>query len=212
MNEKIKSILKVDDPTMNAIRLLNHYHFLLQVLEYEVEGDVVELGTYSGNSSRLIAAVMEFCESEKDFYLFDSFEGLPEFSKKDEGTWEMFHPGMFSYPKERLLENLSFFETKGRKIPIEGWFEDTVPEKLPEKICYAHLDGDLYESIKTSLEGVYPRLSKGAICVVDDYSLKGFPGCTLATDEFLADKPEEIRDMQVMDTFKGAVHAYFRKQ
>ena len=75
-----------------------------------------------------------------------------------------------------------------------------------------YLDGDLYESIKTSLEGVYPRLSKGAICVVDDYSLKGFPGCTIATDEFLADKPEEIRDMQVMDTFKGAVHAYFRKQ
>jgi O-methyltransferase len=49
------------------------------------------------------------------------------------------------------------------------FLRETLPSGLPDQICFAHLDGDLYASILTSLMYVYPRLSKGAICLIDDY-------------------------------------------
>lgn len=220
MNNKIKTLLNIDDPRMNSSRLMNHYHLVTQVLEYGVEGDVVELGTCDGLSTRVIAAVMEWQKSEKNLHLFDSFQGLPEFSQEDrpnhpylrEGVdhpWAK--PGMFAVSPDTLLSNLSLFDLLGTKIVVPGWFEDTVPNELPEKICFAHLDGDLYESIKTSIEGVYPRLSKGAICVIDDYNFPAFPGAKKAVDEFLEDKPEIINDLYVKP-LRGSVHAYFRKK
>jgi hypothetical protein len=80
----------------------------------------------------------------------------------------------------------------------KGWFKDTLPHDLPERICFAHLDGDLYDSILVSLEHVYPRLSKGAICLIDDYSdpavnpqgWNQLPGVKQACDEFLCHKPK----------------------
>src|SRR3546814_13129177 len=87
------------------------------------------------------------------------------------------------------------FARYGLRPPVihQGWFSETVPQELPEKICFAHLDGDLYESIKVSLDGVYPRLSKGAVCVIDDYTDPAvynewgdrLPGVKKACDEFI---------------------------
>ena len=79
----------------------------------------------------------------------------------------------------------------------KGWFAETCPAALPGTIAFAHLDGDLYLSIRESLELVYPRLAKGALVVVDDYCDPAqlrrhdiFPGAKAACDEFFADKPE----------------------
>jgi O-methyltransferase len=54
-------------------------------------------------------------------------------------------------------------------IVHRGWFSETLPTGLPASISFAHLDGDLYDSILTSLRHVYPRLAPGAVCLVDDY-------------------------------------------
>jgi hypothetical protein len=45
------------------------------------------------------------------------------------------------------------------------------------------LDGDMYGSTMEALESLYPKLSLGGYCVVDDYSL---PGCRQAVDDFRA--------------------------
>jgi len=63
---------------------------------------------------------------------------------------------------------------------------------LPDKIIFAFLDGDLYQSIKTSLELVVPRLARdeyGARCgtiIVHDYNNPQLPGVARAVDEWLA--------------------------
>jgi O-methyltransferase len=83
------------------------------------------------------------------------------------------------------------------------------------------LDGDLYDSIKVSLEYVYPRLSPGAVCLVDDYcdfdvfreAVDLCPGVKRACDEFLANKPEKVAVMYGgYDSALGyGSHGYFRK-
>jgi O-methyltransferase len=81
-----------------------------------------------------------------------------------------------------------------------GWFRETLPKELPQKICFAHLDGDFYDSIIESLEHDYCDPS-----VLERNNI--LPGAKKACDDFLAGKPEK---MTVLIAGPEA-HAYFRK-
>lgn len=69
--------------------------------------------------------------------------------------------------------------------------------------------------ILVSLEYVYPRLTKGAICLIDDYGdpsinplgWNKLPGVKKACDEYLADKQENVSLLYAGDY----THGYFRK-
>ena len=46
-----------------------------------------------------------------------------------------------------------------------------------------HMDVDLYEPYRDSIEFFFPRLVEGGAMVFDDYGLTQFPGAKLAIDE-----------------------------
>jgi len=52
---------------------------------------------------------------------------------------------------------------------LVGWFKDTLPAAPIEQLAVMRLDGDLYESTWQAIEALYPRLSPGGFCIVDDY-------------------------------------------
>jgi O-methyltransferase len=52
---------------------------------------------------------------------------------------------------------------------LVGWFKDTMPTAPIEQISVMRLDGDLYESTWQAIEALYPKLSPGGFCIVDDY-------------------------------------------
>jgi len=176
-------------------RHMNHYHWANQVIDQNIEGDFVELGCWKGGTAKLLALIMNWKRSNKTLHLYDSFEGLPELTSEDEPSEEKFFTkGIFEVSQKRLhqtMENICNYTV------YPGWFSETIPSKLPDKICYAHLDGDLYSSILESLEGVYPRLSPGAICVIDDYDFEQLPGVNQAVSEFMVDKPERVESMYI---------------
>ena len=133
---------------------------------------------------------------------------------------------------------LSNFRRLGLREPSvhAGWFEDTLPGELPESVAFAHIDvgpglgGDHFQrTVSDSLEALYPRMPKGAICLLADYcdpsvyERPGFhfprsipfterwhmyPQVKRAADEFLADKPESV-DVLYSECYS---HGYFRKQ
>lgn len=193
----------------NVEQAINIYHLLVRIIEGQVEGDIVELGCHAGTTAVLLRKTLDEFKVDKSFHVYDSFKGLPAESKFD-GGWK---EGMLATSKESLIEN---FQLHNAELPIihVGWFSDTLPEQLPEKVAFAHLDGDFYSSIKESLFYVYPKLSKGAIVVVDDYCDPTIlpvnnilPGVKKACDEFLADKPEQMNVL-----FAGSeCHGYFKK-
>jgi O-methyltransferase len=187
------------------------YHFVSQVMAYNVEGDIVELGCNEGQSAVLIQKLIESFGSSKLLHLYDSFEGLPSTSAAD-GT--SYKEGDLATTEDVVRRNFSRY---GLRQPIihKGWFADTIPTQLPETISFAHLDGDLYESILVSLQYAYPRLAKGAICLIDDYcdpavypnGWNHLPGVKKACDEFMSDKPERLTYI-----YSGAFsHGFFRK-
>jgi O-methyltransferase len=177
-----------------------------------VEGSVAEIGCYEGRVSVLLQKVIDQFAPGRDLHVFDSFAGLPAPGPHDPG-----YPaaGQIKTTPDTLRETFARWQV-AEPVIHPGWFEDTLPLGLPGKLCFAYLDGDLYDSIRVSLEHVYPRLSPGAIAIIDDYcdrdknpqAFAGFPGPKLACDEFFANKPE---DVSVLVGAGDLAAGYFRK-
>ena len=197
----------------NVEQRMNMFHLADQVLSYGVKGDFVELGCHAGQSAALLRRIMNDNNSSKSLHVYDSFAGLPELTTED-GNTTIYSKGWGTVPEKAVLSN---FKRHNLQPPIAhvGFFETTLLTELPEKIAFAHLDGDLYESIRLSLEHVYPRLSRGAVCLIDDYCdpdahncWNELPGVKRACDEYLEDKPEEVTLLYS----DAHTHGFFRKR
>lgn len=149
-------------------------------------GDLVELGCYQGDTSLLLAELISGLRGEKRLWIYDSFEGLPEKTTNDFSVaGAAFKKGELFVTKREVKAR---FLRANLPVPVikKGWFEDLDPEKdLPKQICFAFLDGDLYESIKTSLKLVEKKMAPRGIIVVHDYNNPELPGVTKAVDEWL---------------------------
>lgn len=189
--------LAADNPDMADLdRLTNLYWALCSVLRSGVPGDVVELGCNAGRTSVLLEMVLEAEEASRDLHLYDSFDGLPAPSDADRYLKQ-------GDCKATESDVLATFERWNLRLPQvhAGWFEATLPRQLPDRVAFAYLDGDFYESIHTSLTYVWPRLSVGGSVIVDDYcdrelsprAWDGLPGVKKACDEFFTDIPASRR-------------------
>ncbi|MET8091558.1 TylF/MycF/NovP-related O-methyltransferase [Micromonospora sp. NPDC005220] len=204
--------LAADNVEMGDVdRLVNIYWALSSVLVQQVPGDVIEAGCNEGRTSVLLQQVINHFAPDRSLHLYDSFEGLPEPSEHD----TFLHRGALAVTVDDLRRT---FEQWHLPLPQthQGWFDQTMPDQLPDRICFGYLDADYYESTLVSLEHIYPRMSPDAILVIDDYcdltrnphAFSGFAGPKRACDEFFADKPEEI---SVLVGVKDLAFGYFRK-
>ena len=150
----------------------------------DIPGDVVEFGCYEGDTSVLLAREVS---TDKWLWLYDSFEGLPEKSAADRSTLgHSFQAGELRASPESVLRKFKKYQLP-EPVVKKAWFNELNPESdLPDKISFALLDGDFYESIKTSFELILPKLSEGAIIIVHDYRNPALPGAAKAVNEFLA--------------------------
>lgn len=136
-------------------------------------------------------------------WLYDSFSGLPEKTCEDaSGAGANFQAGELSVTKREVVDKLRKHGLKVTSNPYstsldalsiivkKAWFSDLTDRDLPSRIAFAFCDGDLYQSIKTSLQLVVPRLSEQGIIVVHDYDNPELPGSSRAVDEFLRIHPE----------------------
>jgi O-methyltransferase len=62
------------------------------------------------------------------------------------------------------------------------------------------LDGDMYGSTMDALNNLYPKLSSGGFCIIDDYPLKG---CRQAVDDY---RSQHGIDAPFMQIDKSAVY------
>jgi O-methyltransferase len=202
----------------NVEARMNLFHLARQCVAYRVPGEFVELGCNSGESAIVLQKILNTCSPERKLYCFDSFEGLPELKGQD-AVLGVYEKGWMTASHQKFHDN---FNEAGIKIPehvIKGWFEDTVPKNLPDRISFALLDGDLYSSTKHILPHVYERLSPGGVCMFGIYYDEAVfsrpytppwyksPGVKQATDEFFSDKPEKVSVLYANDYSNG----YFRK-
>lgn len=186
---------------------INFHHLINYVIKIKVEGEFVELGSFTGSTAIQFQKFIQETKSLKKLYLFDNF------SRKY---------GMDCDIEKQLVVN---FEINQLNLPeiVRGVFETTLPDSLPNKIAFAHIDcgygGDIEMHKRVLLhylDAVYSRMSKNGICIMMDYydsektiqGLDSNPGVKLACDEFFKNKPEHM-----IVLYGGYYsHAYFEKK
>lgn len=116
--------------------------------------------------------------------LFDTFEGMPE----TDAERDYHHAGDF---QNTSLEAVKKSVGEGDEVHFyQGFIPDTFSGLEDSKICFAHIDVDIYRSVLDGCRFVYERLVPSGVIVFDDYGFPSCPGARMAVDEFFADKPE----------------------
>jgi hypothetical protein len=146
----------------------------------DVEGDTAECGVFQGTTSFFICQA----RGRGPHHVFDSFAGLsapsPEDDPEDESATK-WRTGDFAAPEILAKRNLAEFPFV-RFYP--GWIPERFPEVADRSFCFVHIDVDLYEPTRDSLEFFFPRVVHGGMIVCDDYGFANCPGAHRACDEF----------------------------
>jgi O-methyltransferase len=183
--------------------MFNSYPYIQNLLlaqKVKVDGCVVECGTWRGG---MIAGFATVLGNKREYYLFDSFEGLPDATENDGELAAKYQADTKENPEygwDNCRAEISFAEQAMKKSGVDhyqlvkGWFENTLPGfDKSKKIALLHLDGDWYDSVYLCLEQLYDSVVPGGIVIIDDYT--NWEGCTKAVHDFLSKRniPEKIK-------------------
>src|SRR5690606_12688497 len=118
-----------------------------------------EVGCYEGGSARLLCEV----RNGKPLHLFDTFSGLPKSTGKDRSLYI----GKEKRNRKQYACSLESVQTYLKDYSnvhfYQGMFPQTAGPVEGAKFSFVHLDVDLYESTKNSLEFFYSRMTSGGI-------------------------------------------------
>lgn len=121
-----------------------------------IDGDMAECGVFYGLTAYFIAK-----NFNGNIHLFDSWQGLPEISDKDNTFYKA---GMWSTPEATPREVL--FEFPNIHY-YNGWIPETFNQVSDIRFSMVHLDLDLYRPTLDSLKFFWDRMSPGGLIVCD---------------------------------------------
>jgi hypothetical protein len=196
-DEARETIHAVRPYTMTSPERLNAFILACRyVTKHRIPGAVVECGVWRGGSMQAAArTLLTAGDTERDLYLFDTFEGMPPPTDRDRRRdGETAADLMSRQGKDRPIWAVASLDDvrKGfeevaypdsRIHYVQGRVEDTIPGEAPDQIAILRLDTDWYTSTRHELEHLYPRLVSGGILLIDDYGW--WQGSREAVDEFL---------------------------
>ncbi len=163
------------------------------ISKQNIGGVYVECGSWNGGAAALCAYALG--NNIRDFYIFDSFEGLPKPTENDgERANRLYRKGWcLGYP-EKVKEAFEIIKfPKDRLHIIKGWFKNTFPENKIEEIALLHIDADLYDSVYLCLETYYSKVVKGGYVFFDDYS--SWEGCRKAVEDYFKKNNIDIAEL-----------------
>ncbi|MCD0486926.1 TylF/MycF family methyltransferase [Pedobacter sp. MC2016-14] len=195
-DKKMKRFMGEDCPkdglgeTMIGIRRLDNIHYCLkQILEQDIPGDVIETGVWRGGAVIFMKGILHaYGDQQRKVWVADSFQGVPapdEVNYAADAGVNLHEMKILSIPKSVVVDNFKKYNLLDHKVKfLEGWFKDTLHTEEIKQLSLLRLDGDLYESSYQALEALYPKLSVGGYCIVDDYL--SFECCKQAVDDYRA--------------------------
>src|SRR5258707_1959140 len=139
----------------------------LKILEPppEVEGDVIECGTWKGGSAANLSLVCRIVG--RRLKVFDSFEGLPSGEAGDREA-RFYSSGDYCGTLDVVRQNIGRHGAIEACEFMQGWFKDTLPQ-LRSPVLLAFLDVDLEASLHTCVRNIWPNLIYQGYIFIDEY-------------------------------------------
>jgi O-methyltransferase len=147
------------------------------VLADDIPGDLIECGVWRGGACILMRAVLAAYQDEtRCVWLADSFAGLPrpDTANYKADKWHRLDlfGSILAVPETEVRANFQRYGLLDDQVRfLPGWFKDTLHDAPIDRLAVLRLDGDLYESTTQALDALYPRLSPGGFCIIDDYNM-----------------------------------------
>jgi O-methyltransferase len=190
------------DPTFQqSVREVGNYTFLdtarlaniwLLCRSSNDRGNVIEVGAYKGGGSLHLSN----CRPWSTIFVCDTFCGfgtLPVDRKLD----ARFVTEDFADTSRPAVEAL--FAGKNRDIRIiEGYFPGSDVHQVVQDVAFAHIDVDIYQSCKDTLDYLASRTVERSIFVLDDYHRRA-EGVVRAAAEFIRKR----RDWALFPVYPG---------
>jgi O-methyltransferase len=145
-----------------------------QIIRDDVPGDLIETGVWRGGACIFMKAnLAAWGDTTRTVWLADSFEGLPKPNAADypADDGDTLHQlGFIPTGQDQVRHNFERYGLLDDRVRfLVGWFKDTLPTAPIDQLSLIRLDGDMYESTIQAIEALYPKLSPGGFCIVDDY-------------------------------------------
>lgn len=155
-------------------------------------GDFVECGVNTGMLSLAVCNYINFNSLNRNFYLFDTYDGIPpeqitdaearvgrgdENSQHYEECYDVARRNFAGFPRAKLIRG---------KVP------DTLSTVKIDKIAYLSIDMNVALPERAAIEYFWPKLVPGGIVILDDYGWINYPAQKATHDEFAAREGVDI--------------------
>lgn len=160
--------------TMVGLRRLDNVQQCIKsIVQDSVPGDVIETGVWRGGTTIFMRAALEaYGDHKRCVWVADSFRGLPPPDPDyplDAGDPHHTYDSL-AVSQDDVKKNFRRYKLLDERVKfLEGWFKDTLPSAPIESLSLMRLDGDMYQSTIDAISALYPKLSVGGYCLVDDY-------------------------------------------
>lgn len=132
----------------------------------DLEGDILEVGVWRGGTGVLMAERARQLGLDASVVLADTFEGVVGAGEED--PW--YRGGEHADTSPGLVEDLlARFPGARAELAIGVFPDDTGPALAERRFRAVHIDVDVYESARSTVEWVWPRLEIGGLVIFDDY-------------------------------------------
>jgi len=160
-----------------------------------LDGDFVECGVNTGIFSLAIMHYCDFAKSSKKFYLFDTFEGIPDdqftAAEKEIGL-DKAHDGSYFDCYEIAKKNFSPYPNA---VLVKGRVPESLSQVEIEKVAYIGIDMNSVVPEIAAAEHFWPKMVSGAIMVLDDYGWVHHRYQKEAFDKFAAERGVKILNL-----------------
>lgn len=155
-------------------------------------GDFVECGVNTGICSLAVCEYVDFNATGRSFWLFDTFDGIPEDQVSDrERSLGRLDENAAWYSECFDVASANFAPFPRARL-VRGKVPETLSSVDVDRVAYLALDMNIVEPEIAALRFFWDKLTPGAPVVLDDYGWSGYRPQKEAMDALAAEKGVEI--------------------
>ena len=158
-----------------------------------LEGDFVECGVGKGLLSKTIVEYTNFKNVQKNFYLIDTYQGIPVEQGIESEASNMEKLNSLHFNSSYLDEVKTTFNKYDNVLVIPGRIPQILTEHTLDRVCYLSIDMNNSVAEISALEFFWEKLVSGAVVLFDDYAYgEQFRAQKDAIDKFVKDKGASV--------------------